>query len=137
MTNNYEKAYTEVLEILRFLPRNEYDQIPKEEIDFYESHRDKNYQYNYDPAKGINEQPISREANAVLVTIFQDFFASEVQKEKLNQMLASNEQRQQAQLRGKNKASVIGNDSDAEMVPYKLSIFARLFKKIRGIFQPN
>ena len=39
MSTAYEKAYTEVLEILRFLPRNEYDQIPKEEIDFYESYR--------------------------------------------------------------------------------------------------
>lgn len=74
MTNAYEKAYTEVLEILRFLPRNEYDQIPKEEIDFYESHRDKSYQYNFDPSKGLQAQPISREANAVLITIFQDFF---------------------------------------------------------------
>jgi len=148
MTNTYEKAYTEVLEILRFLPRDEYDKIPKEEIDFYESHRDKEYQYNYDPSKGLNEQAISREANAVLVSIFRDFFASEVQKEKLNQILTTNEQRQQAQLREQynpnhifqnkaKKAKTAELENNEKMVPYKESIFAKLFKKIRAIFQPN
>lgn len=135
MTNAYEKAYTEVLEILRFLPRNEYDQIPKEEIDFYESHRDKSYQYNFDPSKGLQAQPISREANAVLITIFQDFFASEVQQEKINQMLASNEQRQQAKLRGQHKTKIV--EEDGTVIPYKISIFTRIFTKLRAIFCHN
>lgn len=135
MTNAYEKAYTEVLEILRFLPRNEYDQIPKEEIDFYESHRDKSYQYNFDPSKGLQAQPISREANAVLITIFQDFFASEVQQEKINQMLASNEQRQQAKLRGQHKTKMV--EEDGTIIPYKISIFTRIFTKLRAIFCHN
>lgn len=135
MSTAYEKAYTEVLEILRFLPRNEYDQIPKEEIDFYESYRDKSYQYNFDPSKGLHEQPISREANAVLVTIFRDFFASEVQQEKLGQMLATNEQRQQAQLRGRHKGNKA--EEDAPVIPYKISLFTRIFTKLRAIFCQN
>ena len=43
MNNNYSKAYTEVLEIIKYFPEEEYSRIPKEKIDFYKKNMDKNY----------------------------------------------------------------------------------------------
>ena len=43
MNNNYSKAYTEVLEIIKYFPEEEYSKIPKEKIDFYKKNMDKNY----------------------------------------------------------------------------------------------
>ncbi len=71
----------------------------------------------------------------MLVTIFRDFFASEVQQEKLGQMLATNEQRQQAQLRGRHKGNKA--EEDAPVIPYKISLFTRIFTKLRAIFCHN
>ena len=48
MENTYEKAYVEILEILKYIPMREYNKIPKERIEFFEKNKDKNYQYKYD-----------------------------------------------------------------------------------------
>ena len=39
----YAKAYTEVLEIIRHFPQEEYNKIPKEKIEFYKNNMDKNH----------------------------------------------------------------------------------------------
>lgn len=76
MTNNYKRAYTEVVEILSHLSREEYDKIPKEKIDYYKENMDTEYVYHIDSQKTLNEQNISTEANAILVTLFRDYFAT-------------------------------------------------------------
>ena len=48
MDKKYAKAYTEVIEILKHIPKEEYDKIPETEIQFYENNCDKNYKYVYD-----------------------------------------------------------------------------------------
>ena len=82
MKDSYARAYTEVLEILRYLPIEEYKRIPKEKIDFYNKHKDTNYTYNFDNTKSLEEQKISREANAIIVTLFRDFFLQMKHKKK-------------------------------------------------------
>ena len=47
MTNNtYARAYTEILEIIKYFPKEEYAKIPKEKIEFYKKNMDTNYNYN-------------------------------------------------------------------------------------------
>ena len=90
MTSNYKKAYTEVLEILSHLSKEEIDKIPKEKIDYYKENMDVDYAYHIDPQKPLDEQYISSEANAILVTLFRDYFANESQKDVLKKMLDLN-----------------------------------------------
>ena len=46
MTNNtYARAYTEILEIIKYFPKEEYAKIPKEKIEFYRKNMDTNYNY--------------------------------------------------------------------------------------------
>ena len=49
MINTYAKAYTEVLEILKYFSEEEYSKIPQEKIEFYKNNMDKNYNYNINP----------------------------------------------------------------------------------------
>ena len=37
----YAKAYTEVLEIIKYFPEEEYVKIPKEKIEFYKNNMDR------------------------------------------------------------------------------------------------
>ena len=90
MYKKYAKAYTEVIEILKHIPKEEYDKIPETEIQFYENNCDKNYKYVYDENKTIKEQPISREANAVIISIYMNYFANEKQKGIINEILKQN-----------------------------------------------
>ena len=86
----YAKAYTEGVEILKQIPKEEYEKIPETEIQFYENNCDKNYKYEYDENKTIKEQPISREANAVIISIYMNYFANEKQKGIINEILKQN-----------------------------------------------
>ena len=45
MSNNYEKAYTEVLEILKYLPKEEYEKIPEERIEIFKNNCAKDYSF--------------------------------------------------------------------------------------------
>lgn len=50
MTNDkYAKAYTEVLEILKYLPQNEYNKIDTERIKFFEANKDTSYKFRINP----------------------------------------------------------------------------------------
>lgn len=41
----YAKAYTEVLEIIKFFPEEDKNKIPKEDIEFFEKYSDKDYYF--------------------------------------------------------------------------------------------
>ena len=89
--NKYARAYTEALEIIKNFPEEEYNKIPKEKIKFFEDNMDKDYKFTIDPEKELEVQGISKEAYAVIVVLFQDYFATEKQKEKINNILRLNE----------------------------------------------
>lgn len=145
MTSTYAKAYTEVLEILKYLPSEQYKKIPKEKIEFYEKYKDTNYVCNYDSTKTLNEQNILRETRAIIISIFRDFFATTIQKEKLKKILLNNEQKYQQELKEKhnwdnifekNKTKIKQDEfveNKTTMVEYKESIFT----KIKNWFKRN
>lgn len=93
MNNTYSKAYTEVLEIINHFSEDEYKKIPKEKIDFYEKNKDKDYNFKIDPNVNLAEQNISQSANAILVSLYRDYFATDKQKEILENLLQQNQEK--------------------------------------------
>lgn len=93
MNNLYAKAYTEVLEIINHFSEDEYKKIPKEKIDFYEKHKDRKYDFKINTNIDLAEQNISRKANAILVSLFRDYFATAKQKEILKNLLQQNQEK--------------------------------------------
>lgn len=93
MSNNYTKAYKELLEIIKHFPLEEYNKIPKEKIKFYEENMDKNYNFTINPNIDLSEQNISKEAKALIVTLYEDCFATEEQKEKIKEILELNQKK--------------------------------------------
>ena len=61
MDDTYEKSYVELLEILNYIPVEEYEKIPKEKLEFYKENMDKNYKYTYNP----NSSRTSRKTDAI------------------------------------------------------------------------
>lgn len=99
MVETNEKACNEVLVLLKMLPEAELKKIPETEIKFLEEHRDVNYNFSVNPEVPINEVNISRKAKAILVVLWKKYFATDIQKQKLDKILQENsmkkEQRKQ------------------------------------------
>ena len=81
----YAVAYSEVLEILKYIPISEYNKIPKEKINMFEKNASKEYKCNYIPSKTLTEQNVSKTAKGIIAILFRDYWATPEQKEKIIQ----------------------------------------------------
>lgn len=99
INSKYAKAYTEVLEIIKYFPEEDYNKIPKKKIEFYKENMDKNYDFTINPDIDLSEQNLSPEANAIIVTLYRDYFASEEQKQKIKEILELNEKKAEQEKR--------------------------------------
>ncbi len=148
MTDSYSRACTEVLVLLKYyLKDDDYNKIPKDVIAFYEKNKDINYQYEVNSNVPLEEQEISEKANAIIINIFRDYFATETQKEKLENILINNDKIIEERKREKynldnlfknNKTEEqIQEDQQSEnvqMIEYKEeNVFGKILNKIRTI----
>ena len=118
MSNStYAKAYKEVLEIIKYFPEEEYNKIPKEKIAFYQNNMDQKYEFTINPTIDLSKQNISKEANAIIITLFQDYFAKEEEKEKVQEILELNEKKLEQEKREKyNPNNLFKNKSEIENI---------------------
>ncbi len=153
MNNKYEKAYTEVLEIISHFSNEEYSKIPEEKINFYKQNQDKNYKYSIDPEKDLSKQYISEEANAILVSLFRDYFATERQKEVLKNLLNQNQAKLEEKKREKYSTDVFKKEEiqkreedikkkeeylqDNQLIQYKQTFFSKFIEFIKKIINRN
>ena len=103
INSKYAKAYTEVLEVIKYFSEEDYNKIPKKKIEFYKENMDKNYDFTINPDIDLSEQNISPEANAIMITLYRDHFATEEQKEKIKEILELNEKKADQEKRKKYK----------------------------------
>ena len=93
MVNEYSRNYTEVLEILKYIPIDEYNKIPKQKIEFYEKHKDRSYKYEY------NFNIISKNTKCILTNLYKDYIANDKEKELINSILNLNWQKKEYEKR--------------------------------------
>lgn len=136
MTNTYARAYTEVIEILNHFSKEEYCKIPTEKIEFYKNNMDKEYVYSINPKVVLSKQNISKETNAILISLFRDYFANEKQKITLKKLLNQNELKKETEY-NTNKiikekvAKIETTEKTTAVVEYKETIL----QKIKKIFK--
>ena len=145
MMNNekYAKAYTEVIEIISHFPKEEYEKIPAEKIEFYKNNMDKDYIFKINPSKDLDKQNISREANAIIIILYKKYFANEEQKKKIDKILAENSRKEELEKSKKynpdnlfkknSKKEIIekvGSDNNNSMIEYKENFFIKIKKFI-------
>lgn len=79
----YARAYKEVLEILKFVSTEDYNKIPKEQIEFFQNNLDKDYKYTYMPFKSLNEQDVMELTKYIIILLFKEYWATDLQKKKI------------------------------------------------------
>ena len=144
MSNAYSKAYVEVLEIISHFSEEDFKKIPKSEIDFYNENKDNEYEFKINPNIDLNEQNISREANAILVALYRDYFATENQKQILEKLLKQNEQKEEEKKREKynpddifkkdKEYSKIENNNEILPIEIEEKWYQKILDFFRGLF---
>ncbi len=149
----YARAYTEVLEIIKYFPEEEYAKIPTEKIEFYKKNMDKDYIFTINPEIDLSKQNISLEANAIIVNLFRDYLATEEQKIIIKEILDLNQKKVEQEKReiynpdnifkkvNKNAErthiEIPDNTNTTTLVEYKVSFFTKLKEFIFKILHIN
>lgn len=76
----YANAYTEVLDILKYISKEDYEKIPKSKIKVFEENSNKNYSFTYDKNKTLDEQNVSEIAKVIIAILFRDYWATKEQR---------------------------------------------------------
>ena len=79
----YANAYSEVLEILKYIPIKDYNKIPKNKIELFEKNANDEHGFIYNPNKTLEEQNVTKRAKAIIAILFRDYWANEIQREKI------------------------------------------------------
>lgn len=83
MEENYHKAYKEVIEILKYVPQESVNKIPKTMLETFEKKMDKDYVFNVDINKSFKEQNLLEETKDIFSVIFRDYWATPYQRERI------------------------------------------------------
>lgn len=79
----YANAYSEVLEVLNNMSKEDYNKIPKDMLEMFKTNCNNEYQFRYDLNKRFEQQEISKRAKLILAILFRDYWATPYQKEKI------------------------------------------------------
>lgn len=89
MDLKYSNACKEVLVLFDyFLDENDLSQIPEKQIEHIKKNANQQYNYFIDESKVLEEQEISKEAKAIIVSLYKKYFTTSEQKKKVDEILA-------------------------------------------------
>jgi hypothetical protein len=78
-------AFKEVLVILNYIPKADYEKIPDDIIQTLKNNADALYNFSLDLEKNINEQNISELAKAIIGNFYRDYWITDVERKKILQ----------------------------------------------------
>ena len=111
--------------------------LPEEVLRKLKENSAKDYEYNINP-NTFSPDDITEEASAILLIIFDKYFANQTQKDKINKFLNTQDNENfDYNLLFKNKKENNNNSSNcSDLVVYeKTNIIKKLIRKTRSIFQ--
>ena len=137
--NTYACSYVEVLEILKHIPKEEYNKIPQEKIMFYENNKDNEYIYFYNEDNKV----ISRKAETILINLYKNYIANVEEKSKIEEILKLNDTKLEIQKQKKYNAEELfknkTKDQDTSLieVPQKEKWYIKIYTFIKRVLLTN
>ena len=86
------RAYSEVYQIIQYLPKEEYKLIPRWQINYIKKNMDKTAGKLFPENTNILEAKLSFDAKTMLLSLYQLYISNDKQKEKFNKIMAKNGQ---------------------------------------------
>lgn len=145
--DNFPKAYREVYEILKYIPKENLEKIPKDFLEVIENNMDKTYAYKIDETKSFEEQEILKETKAIISIIYQDYWATDDRKKELIKIRNKQRETLEQEKREKYSSDIKfkeKEDSEEEKgeellitKPKQENILVRIVNKIRNWIKGN
>lgn len=142
----YRNAYSEILEILRYIPEEELNKIPKGMLKVFKENANPDYFFHYNPNETLQEQNVSKTARYIIAVLFRDYWATPRQREKiltkekwdLNQLEQQKREKYNQNAifnnkynKNKNTVNERDDNNSQALIEYKKSFW----KKIKEIFR--
>jgi len=149
VAENYACAYKEVIEVLKYTNSDDVNKIPKDMILLWKQNMKKDYNFQIDENKPIEDQNLSNEAKAILANIFRDYWATDYQKQRIEAKEKYDlEQIEKEKYEKYNPNEIFKNRNKQEfteeittnniaMTEYKESAFKKFINKIKQIFKKS
>lgn len=77
---DYEKAYTELLEILKYIEKEDLEKIPISKLNNYKKNRNMNYHFQYNVNLPFESQSIMYLTKLLLANLYIEYIATEEEK---------------------------------------------------------
>ena len=143
MEDNYPKAYKEVYEILKYVPKEDLSKISQDLLKTIEYNMDKTYDFKIQENLEFEEQPMMNETKAILAVLYRDYWASEDEKarilEKQKYDIKKAEEKKQEKYSSEdlflNRKQV--KEQEQELMIYKESWYMKFKNFMRKIFNKN
>lgn len=144
VTKELSEAAVEFNIILKYTSEELKNKIPKKFLDFLQSIQSKNYKFEYDKTKKLDEQKLKPKTRGLIALVYQDYICNEAEKEeyiqKSQKLIKQIEESKREKYNPNDifKDKKIETDKDTtntvEIVEYKESIIKRIIRKIKNIF---
>ena len=149
----YRKAYVEIYEMIKLLSVEDREKIPEYFVEYIYNNMDTSYIFHVDTTRGLLEQNYMIETKALIVKLYEKYFASEsetdfwnkyhricfnmIEEEKKKKYDSNDIFKNHKQVRNLENTEKEITDSEKKevaIVKYKKSIFRRFLDKIKSIF---
>ena len=117
-----KKACTEVYEILKCIPDEDYEKVPKEIIKHIEENMDKDYKYEIKSGKDFDNSVMLKDTENILAFIFKNYWATEEQNELIQKYRNNKEQIDENNKRKKFNPDDIFKDKTKEIKEENIKI---------------
>lgn len=142
MEDYYPKAYREVYEIIKYLPKQDFDKIPSEMINMLEVNMDQNYKYDLDKTKPFEEQIMLKETRNILAVFYKNYWASEQEKERIQRKIRNDKEASEKAKKERYSSDIIFNRNEKnKMEPVSLvetkkeTLYSKIFSFIKNLIK--
>ena len=102
-------AYTQLLEILKYIPEEDYEKIDKDELKYLEQNANPNLSFDYNPDIDLNNQNVSTLTKYLIIILYKKYWATEEQKAKIMELEKRNEEKTEKEKREKYNPDIFGS----------------------------
>lgn len=100
-----------------FLDENDLAKIPKKQMEYLKKNANQQYDYIVDKSKALEEQKISKETKAIIISLYKKYFTTNEQKKKVDEIIAALDRQKNIK-----RTNNLGFNSLDEALKYKNSI---------------
>lgn len=136
MENELAQAYSEVYEILKYIPISYLNKIPKDVLEIFKNKRDKNYKVQINPKLPLEEQKLHRKTLILLSVLNLDYWCKPDEREEILNIYWKNEKEKEDYVVLEDNANIIPHAQNTSLAVYKQNnILERMWNKIKRFFR--